>query len=774
MKIKEINLPRYGPLRERYFKNLGSFNLFWGENEEGKTLLIEALLKMLFGKKARGLPGIDRVEEFPEGFVILELAGGEEIKLPQDGDLNSLFDLPVSEGENIFIIRNSELALSRQKEGEFRFYTEFTDRLLGLQTQKIKKLKSVLQKMGRLTRPESDAPLSGSKEVEFMARRVKVAEELIKEMEELQEQIEEKGWADLERALAFDQEKYRLINNQLDLLEKARLRDLYQQGKQALRELRESWQVWPELAKFQPDLKVSWLRAQDGLQIHQKELDRELQALEKKKQALQQKEEEWRKKQEEKAALEEKRLQARGQLQDLVREYQERLAHQSQESSGLSFWQKFFWGSLVLVILPALAWLIQPHFILAVVAAGGFLGFIFSSVKIISLRRQQGQLESLWVRLANRAAALGLRATSFQELLAQLARLEEAGSRLEKEIGGLEEARRQLRVDLAEIEAKVEERRQTMASDTETLNQLRQSTGVTSLKELEEKIAQAAHHKSVLDRTQAFLEQNFQRISEDLAANLEYWQQKLSALVSFQEVPAEVVYSEEEKIRSESELQILKEKIEETSQSLAALRQRLAHLEDKINREVQLPEYYRCGTIEEMVVVKEKLEEFINQILEEKYLVSRVLEILEEIEAEERDKITFLFGDESQVSEYFRKITGNRYHSVAYDGEEMSLVVQSEEGKPLKATQLSAGTYDQLYFAVRLALGEKRFPQEKAFFILDDPLVKADPRRLLAQLELLQEIVEMGWQIFYFSAKGEIKEALQNDIQAGRVTYISF
>ncbi|HHF42527.1 MAG TPA: hypothetical protein ENL38_02270 [Candidatus Aminicenantes bacterium] len=313
-----------------------------------------------------------------------------------------------------------------------------------------------------------------------------------------------------------------------------------------------------------------------------------------------------------------------------------------------------------------------------------------------------------------------------------------------------------------------------MASDTETLNQLRQSTGVTSLKELEEKIAQAAHHKSVLDRTQAFLEQNFQRISEDLAANLEYWQQKLSALVSFQEVPAEVVYSEEEKIRLESELQILKEKIEETSQSLAALRQRLAHLEDKINREVQLPEYYRCGTIEEMVVVKEKLEEFINQILEEKYLVSRVLEILEEIEAEERDKITFLFGDESQVSEYFRKITGNRYHSVAYDREEMSLVVQSEEGKPLKATQLSAGTYDQLYFAVRLALGEKRFPQEKAFFILDDPLVKADPRRLLAQLELLQEIVEMGWQIFYFSAKGEIKEALQNDIQAGRVTYISF
>lgn len=774
MRIKEINLQRYGPLTGRHFKDLGCFNLFWGENEEGKTLLIEALLKMLFGKKARAFPGIDRVDELPEGFVVLEIDSGEEIMLPQSGDLNELFDLPVSEGESIFIIRNSELALSREKEGEFRFFTQFTDRLLGLQTQKMRKIKAVLQKMGRLTRPESTASLSQSKETDYMAKRVKAAEVLIEEIEQLQQQIEAEGWADLEKALAVYQEKYQQIKNQLGLLEKARLRDLYRQGRKALDELRESYQIWPELEKFQPDLKVTWVKAQEGLQIHQKELTRELQALERKKQLFQQKEEEWWKKQEERAALEEKRLQVKSQLQDLINEYQERLTLQAREANNLSFWQGCFWISLALIVLPAFAWMLHPQLVFALIAAGGFLGIVFSSLKILFIHRQQGRVKSLWLKLTNQAAALGLEAASLQELLQQIARLEEAGSRLEKELVRLEEVRRQLEIDIREIQSKIDDRQKTVARDKELLDQLRQSTGVTSLAELEEKIALAEHHKTVLARTQAFLEQNFQRIDDNLEANLEYWEEKLSAHAPTQEVPAEVVYSEEEKVRLEGELQLLKEKMERTSKSLTVLRQNLANLEDRINREVQLPAYYRCGTIEEMKAVKEKLEEFINQVLEEKSLVCRVLEIFEEIEAEERDKITFLFGDESRVSEYFKKITGGRYNSVLYDREQMSLLVQSQEGKTLSATQLSAGAYDQLYFAVRLALGEKRFPQEKAFFILDDPFIKADPQRLLFQLDLLREIVEMGWQVFYFSAKGEVKEALEGDIQAGRVTYFSF
>ncbi len=52
---------------------------------------------------------------------------------------------------------------------------------------------------------------------------------------------------------------------------------------------------------------------------------------------------------------------------------------------------------------------------------------------------------------------------------------------------------------------------------------------------------------------------------------------------------------------------------------------------------------------------------------------------------------------------------------------------------------------------------------------MDDPFIKADPDRLVAQIETLKTISELGWQIIYFSAKGEIRDALDVDIKNGGV-----
>jgi uncharacterized protein YhaN len=111
MRIKEFFVKRYGPLRDKGYFLADSFNLLFGKNEEGKTLTIDALVKLLFGKHIKDFERIDRVEETPEGYLVVEDDHGQEVKLPEKGILTDLAHLTASECRNLFVIRNSDLSI---------------------------------------------------------------------------------------------------------------------------------------------------------------------------------------------------------------------------------------------------------------------------------------------------------------------------------------------------------------------------------------------------------------------------------------------------------------------------------------------------------------------------------------------------------------------------------------------------------------------------------------------------------------------------------------
>ncbi|MCK4446656.1 MAG: AAA family ATPase, partial [Candidatus Marinimicrobia bacterium] len=71
MKIKEFSIRRYGPLPDSGRISLQNFNLFFGNNEDGKTLTIDALVKLLLGKYIKDFEHINRVDETPDGHVII-------------------------------------------------------------------------------------------------------------------------------------------------------------------------------------------------------------------------------------------------------------------------------------------------------------------------------------------------------------------------------------------------------------------------------------------------------------------------------------------------------------------------------------------------------------------------------------------------------------------------------------------------------------------------------------------------------------------------------
>ena len=109
------------------------------------------------------------------------------------------------------------------------------------------------------------------------------------------------------------------------------------------------------------------------------------------------------------------------------------------------------------------------------------------------------------------------------------------------------------------------------------------------------------------------------------------------------------------------------------------------------------------------------------------------------------------------VGRVLSRSTLGRYSRVMM-ADDLDLSVSTPSGTPsapssLATSDLSKGTLDQLYFAVRYALLEFLSPGDGSPLILDDALVHWDPNRRSATLELLDEISEKR-QVLLFTCEG--------------------
>lgn len=138
------------------------------------------------------------------------------------------------------------------------------------------------------------------------------------------------------------------------------------------------------------------------------------------------------------------------------------------------------------------------------------------------------------------------------------------------------------------------------------------------------------------------------------------------------------------------------------------------------------------------------------------------LKVLDSLTQREEERISSLFGDESDVSKVFSSFTHGDYTAVRYIPDKQAIEVDRRDGITLEPWKLSGGTYDQLYLAIRVALAKQVLGEDQGFFLFDDPFVKSDPVRLRVQITNLWELVQNGWQIIYFSTKPEVREELNN------------
>lgn len=772
MKIKEFSITRYGPLSKMAQISLGNFNLFFGRNEEGKTLTIDALVKMLLKKNIRDFVHINRVEENPEGYVIIENEEKEEIKLPEKGDLTKLASLTSSECRNIFIIRNSDLSIASESE----FYTNVTDRLTGLKTRQILSIKKNLRELGKLTRADSTASLSDKKEFGKIKSRLDRAAILIEEIDALGNEIKEEGFDRLEEDSVRVKEEKAEIREKIGGLEEAGKREKYEKGKEALKALEKAFRKSKDLEVYNQKDSQLWRDNKRDIKAGEKEKRQLLVELNEKEEGFQKTSDDLKQREQEFHIFKERKKELDNEVKPEIKNYQTKKGELLLKETKNKFFTFLVAFSSILLGISLLGIIIRPGLLFYLLAILFSISFVVSSIFTLQLKKERGLLAQFFERIKLSLSRFALGADDIEGVLFHIQKFEDQYS---KKAGELEEARGERKLLQSEMEKLREER---IAEIENRIKGVRRKIEDVKFKAREESLTKYSQKlrlklkcEKLAKEQESFLKALLGEKGESLEENISHWDEELKELEEYKDKARHVKYNEKSITELKEKGKLLEEELEKIESTMEHFQKELAGIERRVNEilgeEIE-EDYLYCKTSIDLEAIENKLQEFVDENETNKDDVLEVMGIFEEIEREEKEKVSELFGKESPVSQHFKEITGSLYQKVIFNQERGKIEVERKDGLVLEAEKLSGGAYDQLYLSIRLALGEKLLKKKKGFFIMDDPFIKASPDRLKRQMKMLRRISQSGWQIIYFTAKGEVKEALKKDIDSRMVNYV--
>jgi DNA repair protein SbcC/Rad50 len=770
MFLKEFAIRRYGPLPDSGKIKPGRFNLFFGPNEDGKTLTIDAILKLLFGRgAASSFSGVTRVEENPEGYLVID--DGEDNILPDQGTLSDLFGFSAAEFGRVFVIRDSDMAIN--KEGDF--YQTITARLTGIRTAEIGKIIHNLRDIGRVTPGGS---YQNTEPYKFKDRYAR-AGLLLERVEPLVLRLAEEGFNSIEEELARLGEARKAAKENLNLYSAARMRAIYEKGREALKRLTWARAETARLSSYRQDDYDLWQKALSAL-AH---LAAEKQRLE----------DDYHKTAAELASARlacneltlgfeqhERRLSSvRTALPRLLEagERQQVLIRQLKSFLGGKTIRVPFLIALFAFFTSLVAVMIKPHWLIYLVAGLSF--FILGVLGIMHLvfKIKLARFAALEETICLEAEKLSLETknasavrSAYSALEIEFSALSDRLARAEKEVAWLHKDYERLRTEIVHNSRRITREEALIAS-------IRDELAVSAPEELKALLQRKSKLESELRNQQNLLNSHFENGADNtpMERSIAYWEEKVEALNHYSDAAPGVNYDQKIVDSLKEEVTSLEMKVDQLKTLHEEQAQELRDLEKEFNELMQFDreEYLPCQTSLDLEVLVDQLKVWIDHNNLNFTGARLAIALFDELKAEEEARVSTLFGPHSPVSRNFREITGSNYVSVNFRGGEHPLRVETGQGAELNASQLSGGTYDQLYFSIRIALGEKLLKGGRGFFILDDPFIKADSARLSSMFGMLDRICGEGWQILYFSSKDEVKKALSGKLATGEVKEFS-
>ena len=765
MKLQSFQIHHYGPLDETPRIHLQDFNLFWGHNEDGKTLTLEAIITLLHGKSVRRLNrAFLRVKELPVGFVEI-LLGEKVIRLEGKQSLAEMLKLPTELFLNLFVVRNSDLLIQE----DHRFYGTVTEQLTHSRLSRIEHLIGVALQQAQLT-PSGDQ-LRNTADNRKLRERVQLAETLIKRIQDLEIAAATEQWPELTRRIVDIRQKLEHLDNAITHQEQAQKRQKLEQGEQLLEEWHQVNTALHTLDAITPEVTQHWQAIETRIQQLETDLNELNRNIEKSETVLQNERHELDILQ---AEVDQQR-QIRDQLQQDFLPNEKQFESLQETVAARQNWRTILFllmGSTLLATLISLYITLTgntPQALISLVVS--LLIFLAELVAyLILITRPATQLKRLGRQLLQKALTLGLSGENeadvrlrVHQFLQQLATREK---RLESRRAQVTAQEKQL----SEYYSVRQQKQNELHKQRNQLSQLKQELDVATLLELNQRLKE----KNTLEQRQAELSARLQQLLGTPTATEDAWRHALNQLEPFREQARHTDYNEHQLAALRQEKSRLEEELETLNLTLQRVRAELQEVEREARRillDHEPPPI--CRSVFDLPSIRQQLQTFLQKTQQQMWLGQQLKSILEEALEEEQERISDLFGESSTVSRYFRELTQGLYTAVQFDTQENQLRVVQKGGQVLTPEQLSGGTFDQLYFAIRIALAERVLQGQPGFLLLDDPFIKADPQRLSLLMHLLFNLRERGWQILYFSAKAEILSALEPAIQSGHVNRIS-
>ena len=770
MKIKEFSITHYGPLPDTGKILLDKFNLFFGKNEDGKTLTIDAFVKLLLGRNMKDFQNINRVDEKPEGYIIIEDDKGKEIKISRRKDLTKTVGLTTSECRNIFIIRNSDLSIAQESE----FYTNVTDRLTGLRTKEIFSIKKKLQELGRLTQAESNSDFSNKKEFEYIKSRLNNASELLGEINILKDKIKKEKFDLLEEESVKHKEEIEGVKQEVVNLENARKREKYEKGRESLDKLTVRIEKFNNLDIYNENDRQIWRDCEKDVKTYSEEKEGLLTALQQNQEEFKETNEKLREVEIDFQVFEDRKKKLDNEIKPELKNYETKSGDLINKEKINRYFTSIGIISAILLGISLLGVILNRSLPFYILAVSFLILTVISGVFKFQLVKDDAWLAKEFGRIKLNLSKYGLDAKDMENILSNIQKFDEEYDKKNRELQDIKRKKENL-------EGKINELRNTaipnldkkMKDTGDRIDEIKIKSGEESLEKYTEKIKLKQTLERLIEEQKSVLKSHFGGDSEILEKSISQWEEAVGSFAEYKEKSKEIKYSEAAVSEMEEKKREFEKKLDEINGKIESLQKEMEEVQGKANKILDAEEeYLYCKTSVDLEAVRDRLQRFINKNENNKDNVLKAIKIFEEIEVEEKEKVSELFGKESSISKYFNEITDGFYTEVTYSQETEGIEVKPMDGEILGAEKLSGGAYDQLYFSIRLALGGKLLKGNKGFFIMDDPFVKADPDRLKRQIETLKNITKLGWQVLYFSAKGEIYDALKIDIDNNVIKFI--
>lgn len=724
MKIKEINIPNYGPLKDFHYK-CEDINLFYGHNETGKTALVDALIQNLFQDTRKKIfKNLERFKEKNIGTVVVNFKGNKYVFPSDEETLPELLDLPDMELSKLFIVRAGDLNLNKSDK-----WFPAVKRFLTNLNVDLNKVKQYIYDSVGLT--STGKGWSNDKTKGRKKEKVENTKERLEELKEKREQL--KNISQKEEKLEKEKERLGEVNERLQKLKQARKHSEGKEASNLHQNFKEYSQKLQDFDRYKKKDLEKW-----------KEVKRKLDSLKEKKKFyeknLSKKEDQYKKRENETSIIGNK-IDNQQKIISLIQEsnlnnFVNNLFIKNFLNNKINtffVYISLFIGFLGLLILGEIS--------------GNSLYFWSAGADILILflfSINQRRLKKKYFKLTKKIDKLTEKTDDFKDIFQFHKMIESQLIELKTHYNTYKDSLKEISEEKRSLEQELQNFKNEIESRTSELETLRERTGKSEYEDLKKEIEQKEIYQN---KKEGIREKLRMRLNEDK-------EEKWPDLIKHKKVsPPEgnIEYSSKE----EKELRRKKEELEEDVK--------------RIEKDIEI--FY--GRLEDILKIENinkiyseisNLQSDLKRFGREKEGALLAGKIIEDFSGSFDIQLReILKTGDITVSEYFKKFTNKKYKLVDFNFDKGEFSVQGKNENWYSFTSLSTGTQDQLMLAVRIAFLMRRFKDNSPFLILDDAFLTSDYNRRKNLVKTVVGLAEVGWQVFYFTIDEHIKNLFKKD-----------